>query len=174
MKQDAGFTLVEMISVLLIVGVIAVISGMAIVTGVKGYLFSRDNATIGQNAQMAMTRICRELMDLTTITSATSTEISFTTTSDTLALGLDNGVIKIAEGGAGLETGDEMVDGVDNFTLTFYKVKPGGFWLVGDGVDMLKMIKVDLVLRRPAEGTTVAFSTVVNPRHTDAPGNAYY
>jgi len=40
MKKQTGFTLIEMIAVFLIVGVIATVAGMAIVTGMKGYLFA--------------------------------------------------------------------------------------------------------------------------------------
>ena len=77
MKKEAGFTLIEIIAVLIIGGIMMTVAGMAIVTGMKGYLFARDNASITQKAQLAMTRLSRELMEVTAITDYTSSQVSY-------------------------------------------------------------------------------------------------
>ena len=56
MRKDAGFTLIEVVLSLIIVGMMAAIAGMGIVTGTKGYVMARENAHIAQKAQLAMAR----------------------------------------------------------------------------------------------------------------------
>ena len=59
-----GFTLVEVIASLLIVGILGAIAGMGLVTGMKGYMQAKENAHLAQKAQIALTRINRELIEL--------------------------------------------------------------------------------------------------------------
>jgi prepilin-type N-terminal cleavage/methylation domain-containing protein len=62
-----GFTLVEVIASLLIVGILGSIAGMGIVTGLRGYMQAKENGHLAQKAQIALTRINRELMELTDV-----------------------------------------------------------------------------------------------------------
>ena len=62
-----GFTLVEVIASLLIVGILGAIAGMGIVTGLRGYMQAKENGHLAQKAQIALTRINRELMELTDV-----------------------------------------------------------------------------------------------------------
>jgi prepilin-type N-terminal cleavage/methylation domain-containing protein len=77
LADKKGFTLIEMVAILMIVGVIASISGMAIVTGMRGYLFAKENMSIGQKAQMATIRLTREMMELMNVTTAEQWRITY-------------------------------------------------------------------------------------------------
>ncbi len=63
MKRDRGFTLIEVIVVLVLVGLLAAMAGFGITTGVRGYLMAAENADITQKAQLAMTRLSREILE---------------------------------------------------------------------------------------------------------------
>jgi prepilin-type N-terminal cleavage/methylation domain-containing protein len=63
MKQHHGFTLLELIAVLVLVGIMASIAGFGVVAGVRGYLMASESAQISQKAQLAMTRLSREIKE---------------------------------------------------------------------------------------------------------------
>lgn len=60
---EKGFTLIEMIVVMVLVGILAAGAGLGIVTMAQGYIFSKDNAEVSEKAQLAMARISRELLE---------------------------------------------------------------------------------------------------------------
>jgi len=62
-NRQKGFTLIEVITVLLIVGIMAAFAGLGIVAAVQGYMFSKDNATNSEKAQLALSHINRELLE---------------------------------------------------------------------------------------------------------------
>jgi len=168
MKKQAGFTLIEIIVVLIIGGIMMTVAGMAIVTGLKGYFFVRDNASITQNAQLAMTRLSRELMELTNVTTAETSRITFSrlglSNSQTIYFDLNYDTIKIVSGIAA-SGGDILVDRVNNFALGFYN-SSDALWVEGfDDIQDLSYITIALDLER-TEGSIISFSTTVNPRNT--------
>ena len=59
-QRQQGFTLIEMIAVLILVGMMSAVAGLGIVKYVQGYLFAKDNAAISANAQLAIARISRD------------------------------------------------------------------------------------------------------------------
>ncbi|MBW1821185.1 MAG: prepilin-type N-terminal cleavage/methylation domain-containing protein [Deltaproteobacteria bacterium] len=54
MRNETGFTLIEIVVSLVLVGMMAAIAGMGIVTGTKGYLLAKENSHMAQKAQLAM------------------------------------------------------------------------------------------------------------------------
>ncbi|RQD63148.1 MAG: type II secretion system protein [Desulfonatronovibrio sp. MSAO_Bac4] len=62
-NSQQGFTLIEIIAVMLLVGVLSAVAGFGLITGVQGYLMASENAAIAQKTQMAMTRISREIRE---------------------------------------------------------------------------------------------------------------
>ena len=66
-KGDSGFTLVELIFSLVVVGILASIAGMGVVSAISGYAIVRENVSLSQKIQLAATRIQRELLELTAI-----------------------------------------------------------------------------------------------------------
>jgi prepilin-type N-terminal cleavage/methylation domain-containing protein len=78
MKNQRGFTLFELIAVIVLVGIIASFATFFLYTGSKGYLKTK-NATEGAlNAQMALDRIALELRNISELTSPpSSTSLSY-------------------------------------------------------------------------------------------------
>lgn len=70
--NNKGFTLIEIIVSLVIVGIMAAVAGMGIVSMVQGYEFARENVVISQKAQLVMARLRCELMNLSDIDSTNS------------------------------------------------------------------------------------------------------
>ena len=175
-KKQTGFTLIEMIAVFLIMGVMATVAGMAIVTGMKGYLFAKDNLSISQKSQMAMARMNRELMELLDVSTAESSRITYQrldgtgTVTQTIYLDETDEKVKIASG-LNPSDGDTLVDHVGEFKLTYYKGT--GFWVAGtDDIQELSAIGINLDLKRFEDERIIEFSTMVSPRNNKNYGGA--
>jgi prepilin-type N-terminal cleavage/methylation domain-containing protein len=65
MKNENGFTLIEIIISLVIVGIMASIVGILMVLGVQEYAFSKENIAVSQKASLALKRIEKEIRGLT-------------------------------------------------------------------------------------------------------------
>jgi len=175
--QAGGFTLVELIIVLLLVAVISALAGLGIVTGLKGYVFAKENASITQKAQLTMSRLSRELLESADITVANAGAATFQYLDGYRSLGIvgtgTNKEIKIVDGATSSllppddTRGDVLINNVNSFTITYYKTA-GTPWVLGaDDATLLTQIKIDLVLNHPDSSIgTISFSTVVNPRNT--------
>ncbi len=177
MKEQLGFTLIEVIVVLILLGIIGTLGGMGVVKGVEGYLLSKENATMTQKAQVAMTRLALEFENLTSVESYSQSGSSITYSIKPgpdeaevpqRSIALVDDEIKIDIDGSNPATGDILIDNVNSFQLDYYEVSDDGTntqvaWS-GD-ISNLYMIRVTLTLNRPdSNGGTLSFSTVVNPR----------
>lgn len=95
-----GFTLIELIASLVLLGIIAVFGGMFVVQGMEGYIFSKKNSEKALKAQIALDRIALELRNLngtvsfdptsyTSIESELSGTRSITHSGDSIFIGVD-------------------------------------------------------------------------------------
>ena len=171
---NAGFTLVEVIASLLIVGILGAIAGMGIVTGMRGYMQTKENAHLVQKAQVSMSRIGRELMELTDIIArddGSDPWVIFDNPIGRQALAKVGDTLQLYSLPAGAGdlsgfTGDVIVDQVDSLTFTYHS-GTDPTWVISDGIDMLSAVEVDVsLLRTEAGGATQPFSITVNPRNT--------
>lgn len=167
LNNECGFTLIELIASLVIVGIIAAMAGFGIVNGVQAYLFARENAPTAQKAQIAMTHLSRELSELSNITAVTGSSIVYSTSKGDFAIGYAGNSIRIISGTTlpTATTGDPLIDNISSFTLTLYKGAVA--WTISDSLPDLTMIKIDFTLNRSDSGSSpVSFSTQINPRNT--------
>ena len=111
--SNSGLTLIELISVIMIVAILSVIAGMGLVQISNGYVFAKKNAVASQQAQVAMTRLIKELSSIQAISAATATSITYTRagTSHTLSWTAANQPVTL--------DGDALMDKVQSFSLTY-------------------------------------------------------
>ena len=183
-RHCAGFTLVEVIASLVIVGILGAIAGMGIVTGMRGYLQAKENGHLAQKAQIALTRINRELIGLTDVVARDDSSDPWVIFDNPPPLGRQ-AIAKVGDelrlfslsGGAtnlSGATGDTLIDQVDSFSIEYYTGENP--WVIADGINLLSTVKMDFDLRRKegreGEAGTVPFSTTINPRNTENYGGA--
>lgn len=197
-KRQEGFTLLEIILSLILLGIVASIGGMGIVAAIESHEFSRANVHISQKAQVAMVRITRELMELTDVIDATDDSgtpgINRFIIYERLMAGnnqsavrfglhyypgdshirlytdLDGGVTQLDESTIG--QGDKLIDQVNDLNIELLKGEDA--WSPGtDDIDLLSTIRVTMVLKRPDDPyKDQTFSTVVHMRNTNNFGGA--
>ncbi|MCK4987831.1 MAG: type II secretion system protein, partial [Desulfobacterales bacterium] len=84
-KQENGFTLVELIVTIVLVGIIGTFTTLFMYTGLNGYLRAKDTAEGALKAQIALDRLSLELRDIDKIDAFTdNTTINYTSTIKTL------------------------------------------------------------------------------------------
>lgn len=121
-KNQAGFTLIEVIVTLLLVGISAALAGMWIVSVANGYLFAQRNMDNTQKAQLAMTRLAKEFTAIRSVTSASASGITYDRANYDYATGTFGTLTgqTVSLNGATLElNGDALLDGVSGFSLSF-------------------------------------------------------
>jgi len=124
-----GFTLIEIISVIVVMSIIGVIAGMSLLKITEGFVFAKKNAATAQKGQIAMARLAKELNSVKFISSNTWTTISSGTgTSITLTrkVGATTTTFTIDQSGSNLRVGgDILVDNVNTFELKYYSAYNG-------------------------------------------------
>jgi prepilin-type N-terminal cleavage/methylation domain-containing protein len=171
-----GFTLVELIFSLVLLGIIGVFGTLFIVESLEGYILARSNVEKTQKAQSALVRLTMELENLTGLSSYSQggSSITYTTrpksTEPDIArsISLVNGRVRIIDGATSpaQNTGSTLVDGVGDFQLRYYEISESGVltnW--GGSLEDLYAIEIQLVLNAEGSyGAPVTFSTTVSPR----------
>ena len=158
--NQKGFTLIEIIISLILVGIIAAFSAMGVTSIVDGFLITKMNAETAQKGQLTMMRLVKEFSCITSIDQAASDPTSITYTS-------------YKQGAAGLHvvswTGDTLTldsdiltDNVASFDLGYFDSYNGakqGAWSSSK-----KMIQITLNLTGANNAVSV-FVDRVKPRN---------
>ncbi len=137
-----GFTLVELIVTIVLVGIIGTFTTLFIYTGLNGYLRDKDTSEGALKAQIALDRISMELRDIDDIGTFTdNAQIDYTST-DRILTGdrkilYSNGIISLDVDGSA----NELLDGVSNFAMSLTAAD-----LNADGNDEVQAITVSFNL----------------------------
>jgi len=110
-----GFTMIELITALVIVSIISVMAGMGLVQIANAYLLAKKSTVSAQQAQIVLTRLSKELAAIETISSsstATTLIYSRAGASHTLAWTAVDQPLTL--------DGDTLIDKVQAFSLNYY------------------------------------------------------
>ena len=181
-KNESGFTLIEAIVVLVLMGILAVGLSMGLVRGVQNYVFANEATQLSQKAQLALARIEKELIDVTAITSKSATQVDYTrpysppscqqSAGCQYRINMHDNKIFL-EGISPVVTEKILIDNVGTYTGTgsdvflAFKDFSGVDWIVeppDNTVNNLAQINVKLILTY-GSNQTLTFNTSINPRH---------
>jgi prepilin-type N-terminal cleavage/methylation domain-containing protein len=115
-KKKTGFTLIEMIVTLVLVGIIAALAGMWIVSVTNGYIQARASAETAQKAQLALARLTKEFSAIQSVNSASGSQITYTRPDKNLSPVTAN----VSLNGSLLQIGNNtLANNVSSFTLRY-------------------------------------------------------
>jgi prepilin-type N-terminal cleavage/methylation domain-containing protein len=176
MRDKAGFTLIEIMVSLVLVGLIAAISGTSVITATRSYLFAKENNAITQKAQLALGRLNREFIELSDIKDANSTCVVYESPYGRRAVAKVGSAVHFFSDYATTTCpstgGDILVDGVQTFSVMFNPSSGVSLWSLGQDIRNLFAVSVQLALARPDTGGAVSFFTTVSPRNNNNSGGA--
>ncbi len=156
-----GFTLIEMILSLVLVGILAAVIGLGIVNAVQGFFFTKMNATTLQKGQNTLARLVKEFNNIVSVTSGSAKSITFTSVKAEL---LANHTISWSGNPNDplLFDSDILADDVSDFQLTYYDSYNG----TGDSnwSSSRKVIEITLKLKGANDAVSV-FMNRVTPRN---------
>ncbi len=179
---EKGFTLIEVIAVLLLVGILASVAGLGIVQATKAFLFTQNTSEMGQKNVLPMTRLRRSVANLTQVTTATSTTISLDRLSngekvtETYAWSGMAGApltLTTTDGNGAVSGPHNLVDDVQAFFLD-YETQSGnsGSWSLGDRISTLAYVTTNLTLSGGDGSQNMLFAEHIVPRNTFIPSDA--
>jgi prepilin-type N-terminal cleavage/methylation domain-containing protein len=173
LKKESGFTLMEIIASLVILGILAIALSSAIMYGVGNLIYSRTADQLSQKAQLAMARLNRELVDVQAISVANDHQISYTWSDNSnYTILLANNQITLQGAGAAWP----LIDGVvGNAAFTYFNANSGN-WSVepSNTINTLSQINVAITLSFQQSGKLtynipLSFNTTINPRNSNVP-----
>ena len=158
-KHEKGFTLVELVVTLVLVGIIGTFTTLFMYTGLNGYLRAKDTSEGALKAQIALDRIGLELRDIDRVTdfnADTNVDYNSVTLPDDrrIRYAAGNGEILLSVDG----TENLLLDDVQTFTMT---ITPKDLNYYDDKVSEVEAIKVSFTVGE----ITRPFRTRIFPRH---------
>jgi prepilin-type N-terminal cleavage/methylation domain-containing protein len=119
--REKGFTLIEVIIVLILLAIVSAIAGMGLVVLARGYLFASQNSTLVEKGQTAITRIVKEFGDCT-ITAGTAASVTFRRQADGTShtfswAGTPGNPLILTDPGNNTAV---LIDNVSGFALEYY------------------------------------------------------
>ena len=179
MRNKAGFTLIEIMVSLVLVGLIAAISGTAVITATRSYLFAKENDAITQKAQLALGRLNREIIELSNIKAANSTCVVYESPYGRRAVAKIDSTVYLFSDYANTSCpssssgGDILIDSVQTLSIMYNPSSGVSLWTSGVNVIQdLFAVSIQIILARPDTGGTVSFFTTVSPRNNNNSGGA--
>ena len=151
-----GFTLIEIIISLVLIGIIAAVVGMSSVHMVKSFLFSEKNVDTLLKGQIAVARMEKELNNVKKVSASSINSITFTSYRDTDP---KTRTINVSGNNLLLDT-DILTDQVSSFSLAYYDdLSSSAGTTFGDKT---KIIEINLVLTG-TDGVTSEFKARIMP-----------
>lgn len=153
--NEKGFTLIEIIATLVLVGVIVALAGAGVARIVEGLVFTKTTAATVQKGQVAATRLVNEFKNISSVAFGTSTtSISYykkgVTGEQTVKKDGDNLVL----------SGDTLMDNVTGFQLRYFD----SYSSTGQTSWSSSRRVIGFTIK-PGGGTNTEFTTRVAPRN---------
>ncbi|MCP4113954.1 MAG: prepilin-type N-terminal cleavage/methylation domain-containing protein [Desulfobacteraceae bacterium] len=169
-ENNRGFTFLEVICSLVLMGFIGLFISTFLLRGVESYIFVKENSETSQKVALALTRMNLELRPLTRIVSNSDTSLSYFNreSENGKTISYNSGTSSI------LLDSNVLMDGVDAFKI-LYKKDPDtdeSNWVAGsDSIRELYEIETEITVSFNEISRT--FRTSVYPIYSDKHYGAY-
>lgn len=171
-KDQAGFTLLEVIVVLVLLGIVAAGLSSAIIYSAQHFIFAREANQLSQKAQLALARMKRELVDVRSVTTASATSLRYIlATGGEYQIQLSGTAINM-QGINPVIAAQPLINGLaaanGGQTFLTYRKADGSAWTTADDINDLAQIQTVIVLAFTGQ-PNLTYQTTINPRRTAVP-----
>jgi len=165
LRTQKGFTLLELVTTLILVGIIGAFTSFFLYTGIRGFLTSKFSSETALQAQIALDRISAELRQVQALVNPPPTQTSIEyrsldltpTVTRRISYNSANREILLSVGG----TANVLLDNVSAFTLSWV---PKDLDQSGDGKNEISEIRVVFSVRSASTENETLFSAEIYPR----------
>lgn len=161
-----GFTLIELVTTLILVGIIGAFGGFFLYTGIQGFLTSKFSSETALQAQIALDRISTELRHIQALVNPapTSTSIGYRSLDQSLLPGARRISYNAANREISLSVdgnANVLLDNVSSFT---FSLVTKDLDVSGDGKNEISEIRVAFTVRSALSDNETGFSAQIYPR----------
>lgn len=154
-SKQKGFTLIELIMVIVLLGIIAIVSSRVLIQGLNAFITGQNVVEANWQGQLALERMTRDIRALRSpsdISTATASQLVFTDTTGT--------TITYALSGTTLtRNGQALANGIAGFTLSYFDRNGGG----SPATANIRYITIDLNITE--DNANYSVTTSVYPRN---------
>ncbi len=161
-NNNTGFTLIEVLVTLILVGILSLFIGTGIVFVSQAYVKATQTSMAALQGDVVMTRLKREFKNMRDVTSKSTTSISFQRDANNCTIRNQGQELQLRIGGSA-DQFNTLMDNVQNFSLNFLRAN-GAPWDTGDGFNQLYRIQIDLTLDL---SVPVELNSTVNPLYNN-------
>ncbi|MBI2083292.1 MAG: prepilin-type N-terminal cleavage/methylation domain-containing protein [Deltaproteobacteria bacterium] len=152
--NSKGFTLIELILAMTLLGIIVVVSGVLMGRGVDAFRFVTDRTDVVQQARLAMTRVQKELELLKEVQVASPDRVVFL--DETLS------PVEFRLDGTDLRQGNDILaSGIQNLRMTYYQSNGNET----SAAPQVRRIHIDMTLQTERGSGTLDLRTDIFPRN---------
>ena len=164
-RPQSGFTLIELVTTLILLGIIGAFSSFFLYTGIRGFLTSRFTSEIALEGQITLDRISAELRHIQTLVSPTptATNIGYRSFDPSLP-----GVRRIIYNSTNREillsvdgNANVLLDNVSSFAFSGATMDLNNS---GDGNNEISEVTVTFTVRSASGDNETEFSARIYPR----------
>jgi prepilin-type N-terminal cleavage/methylation domain-containing protein len=123
-----GFTMIELITAIVIVSIISVMAGMGLVQLAKGYYLAKTSTVAAQQAQITLARLTKEFSKIQSITTTTASPVSITykryTSEEGPGKAVEDHSVSLSGQEVKIDT-DTLIGNVKAFNLSYYATYNG-------------------------------------------------
>jgi len=173
-KKKNGFTLIEIIVTLLLVGILAGIAGFGFTQGARAFLFSKDAYAISQKSQLVLERMKKTFINISGITHADAASVTVefimnkTVVTEKFQISGSNlEIVDVAANSAYIFTNNIVANTGGEDFFSYFKTD-GTAWVIADGSENLAKIAVFMTIKGP-NNFPVKFNIEMVPRNIYRP-----
>lgn len=158
MRIQKGFSLIELMSVIVISAIVAGMIGSALSTGFFGYFLGASMNPLSNQATIAMTRMSNDLRNAASFSSIGASSVTFVdVANNSYVYDLNAGSLRVAKNGG---TASTLVTGVTTLTFSYYASTLAVTATPSD----VKAVTINLTLTG-GQTNTIALINTIYPRN---------
>jgi len=170
LRSDSGFTLIEVIVSLVLIGIMSAVVGGGLVYVVQGFIFTKMNVATLQKGQVAMSRISMELKNISVVSGfSTATALTFDSYKDgvnkTRKISWNGGdTIEIDDGDGVFHTLTDQTATTNGLKFMYYAMDESGHTTECSDKSEANIVEVTLRMAG-ADGSVLKLTERITPRN---------